>query len=174
MAEFRGHPEARISIRDARDDDSWELIGLIAACWSDYAGCVLDVHGEEPWLRAPATAFTERGGHLWVAEDACRLVASVGWRPATEAGGAELKSLYVARPARRWGLGGRLVALVEEEARRQGAWFVDLWSDTRFVEAHRLYERLGYQRDPRTRALNDLSQTVEYYYRKQFSPDRGG
>src|SRR5262245_46854678 len=57
-----------LTIRDARDDDSWDLIGLIAACWADYPGCILDVHGEEPWLLRPASAYQDQGGRLWVAE----------------------------------------------------------------------------------------------------------
>lgn len=157
---------ADVVIRDARDDDSWDLIGLIAACWSDYPGCVLDVHGEEPWLLAPATSFSTPGGRLWVADDGRRVIASVGLAPADVAAGMRLRALYVARPARRRGLAARLVAVAEAEALRRGAAFIDLWTDTRFVAAHALYERRGYVRGPHTRALHDLSRTVEYSYRK--------
>ena len=157
---------AAIQIRDARDDDSWDLIGLIAACWAEYPGCILDVHAEEPWLLAPATAYAEQGGRLWVAEMDRRVVASVALRPTSEPSGVALKSLYVARPARRRGLGEQLVALVEDEARSRGASFVELWTDTRFLDAHRLYERRGYVRGPHTRELHDLSKSVEYFYRR--------
>jgi putative acetyltransferase len=150
-------------IRDARDEDSWDLIGLIAACWAEYPGCVLDVHGEEPWLLAPATSHTDLGGRLWVAESGGRVVASIGLKPA--GAGVALKSLYVARSARRHGLGERLVVLVEREAATRGAAFIELWSDTRFLDAHRLYERLGYARGG-TRELGDLSRSVEFYFRK--------
>jgi putative acetyltransferase len=157
-----------ITIRDARDDDSWDLIGLIAACWADYPGCILDVRGEEPWLLRPASAYEEQGGRLWVAELDGRVVASVALRPGAEPGVIALKSLYVARAARRRGLGARLAALVEDEALARGATVVELWTDTRFENAHRLYERLGYIRGPHTRELPDLSRSVEYYYRKEF------
>jgi putative acetyltransferase len=157
---------AAIQIRDARDDDSWDLIGLIAACWAEYPGCILDVHTEEPWLLAPASAYAKQGGRLWVAEMDRRVVASVALRPAAEPGGVALKSLYVARAARRRGLGGRLVTLVEEEARSREATFIELWTDTRFLDAHRLYERRGYTRGPHTRELHDLSKSVEYFYRR--------
>src|SRR3712207_8651809 len=104
------HPAA-IHIRNARDDDSWDLIGLIAACWAEYPGCILDVHGEEPWLLAPATGYAEQSGRLWVAEQDGRVVASVAMRPAAEQRCVALKSLYVARSARRQGLGARLVEI---------------------------------------------------------------
>jgi putative acetyltransferase len=154
-------------VRDARDDDAWDLIGLIAACWAEYPGCILDVHGEEPWLLAPASSYADKGGRLWVAEDGGRLVGSVGLVPAAADGGVALRTLYVARRARRQGLGGRLVDLAEAEAQTRGATFVELWTDTRFLDAHRLYERRGYQRGPATRELHDLSHSVEYYYRKK-------
>jgi len=47
---------------------------------------------------------------------------------------------------------------------------VHLWTDTRFTDAHRLYERLGYARLDETRALHDRSGTVEYHYRKTIAP----
>jgi putative acetyltransferase len=168
MATGGGHdPAGRIVVREARDDDSWDLIGLIAACWADYPGCVLDVHGEMPWLLAPATSYAVQGGRLWVAERRRRVVGSVGYVPAREGNGLELRSLYVARPVRRQGLGTRLIGQVEAEARRRGAAFVELWSDTRFTDAHRLYERLGYRRSAFTRRLHDLSHTEEYHFRKE-------
>jgi putative acetyltransferase len=55
---------------------------------------------------------------------------------------------------------------VEVEARSRGVQAVELWSDTRFADAHRLYERRGYTRGPETRTLHDKSNSVEYYYRK--------
>jgi len=45
-----------------------------------------------------------------------------------------------------------------------------LWTDTRFHQAHRFYERLGYQSDSRTRAIDDLSRSVEYFYSKRLKP----
>lgn len=155
-------------VRDARDDDSLELIALVARCWSQYPGCVLDVHGEEPDLLAPASAFAAAGGHFWVAESAGRVVGSVGLRPG-ENGIALLQKLYVDPTVRRRGLGQQLARLVEKEATAKGASRVELWSDTRFEDGHRLYERLGYTRLAETRELHDASQTVEYHFAKDLA-----
>jgi GNAT superfamily N-acetyltransferase len=158
-------------LRTVRDADAAEVQRLIGACWAEYPGCVLDVDGEEPWLRAPATAYSgdqvpgRYRGRMWVVEEAGRLVASVAVRE-TEPGRVELKSLYVAASARRRGLGAALTHLVEREARRRGRLVVELWSDTRFGDAHRLYERLGFQATGDTRDLHDLSRTTELYYMK--------
>jgi putative acetyltransferase len=156
-------------IREARDDDAWDLVGLVAGCWSEYPGCVLDVHGEAPELLAIATAYQASGGRFWVAESSGRLVASAGLAPGPSPLSAWLQKLYVARAARRAGLGTRLVTLVETEATSRGATRVELWSDSRFADAHHFYERHGYLRDDATRELNDLSNTLEYHYLKDLS-----
>lgn len=84
---------------------------------------------------------------------------------------AELKRLYVAATHRRRGVGRALVELVEDHAvRDHDAVAVELWSDTRFVDAHRLYERCGYVRTGRTRQLHDPSETTEYEFVRALSP----
>jgi len=139
---------------------------LITSCYAEYPGCVLDVEHESPELKAIASYHAGKGGRFWVAEREGWVVASAGLLPA-DGGGIELKKLYVIDSARRSGLGGRLCELVESEAHSLGAGYVELWSDTRFKEAHRLYERRGYVRGPQTREFQDLSATVEYYFRKE-------
>jgi len=119
-----------------------------------------------PQLRAIATAFQGHGGRFWTAELDGTIVGCAGIAPA-QPDGAELKHLYVAKSARRMGLGTNFVAIVEAQARARGAAFVDLWSDTRFEDAHRLYERLGYVRSAQTRELHDRSSSVEYHFRKR-------
>ena len=153
-------------LRRVRDDDGPALERLIGGCWAEYPGCVLDVDNEEPWLRAPATAYQEKGGALWVTAN---VAACVGMRPLSP-GTVELKSLYVSAAARRGGLGRRLVRRGERWAREQAATRIELWSDTRFLDAHRLYERLGYVRTGRTRDLHDLSQTTEFFFVKELAP----
>ena len=158
-----------LSVRAARDTDVDGLIVLVGGCFAEYAGCVLDVDGEIPELRRIATAFAGWNGEFWVAEAGGAVVGSIGWTPKGTGAGVELKKLYVARTARRLGLGARLCALVESAARNRGAAFVDLWSDTRFSDAHRLYEKRGYVRSPETRELHDLSNTTEYQLRLELS-----
>ncbi len=159
---------ADFELRDARDDDAAALIELIGAIWDEYPGCVMDLDGEVPELRRIASAHAEWDGGFWVAEASARIVGCVGWVPAKDGGGVELHKLYVAAQARRTGLGAHLCARVEGV--RGGVDFVELWSDTRFEDAHRLYERRGYRRGPHTRELHDLSRSVEYYYRLDLRP----
>ena len=156
----------RFEIRDALDSDAEALISLIGAVFDEYPGCVLDVDGEMPQLRAVATTFRGWGGGVWVVERDGRVVGCVACTPAkNEARCLELRMLYVDKGSRRGGIASKLCDLVEGEARARGAESVELWSDTRFTDAHRLYERRGYVRGPETRELHDKSDTVEFYYR---------
>lgn len=156
-----------LTVRDARDSDAAGLIALISAVFAEYPGCVMDVDGELPELRRIASYFAEHDGRFWVAERGGVIVGSVGVSPATDPRGVELKKLYVARSEREGGLGSRLVELVEAEAERRDAAFIDLWSDTRFSTAHTFYARRGWVRGPETRELHDKSNTVEYYFVKR-------
>lgn len=150
-----------VVVREATDGDSEAVIALIATIFEEYPGCVLDVDREEPELRAPATSFDR----FWVLLDDGGRVAG------TVAAGArddhvELKKLYLARALRGRGYGRELAGLVEDYARDRAVARIELWSDTRFELAHRLYERLGYRATGRTRDLEDLSGTTEFHYVK--------
>ncbi len=160
-----------VTIRGARDADATGLIRLIGAVFSEYPGVLLDVDGEMPELRRIASVFAELGGEFWVAETGGQVVASVGWVPSEGGPGVELRKLYVAKPLRGRGLGSRLCQRVEDAGAARGAGFVELWSDTRFETAHRLYAGRAYRRGAETRALADISSTIEFYFRKELGGD---
>lgn len=153
-----------MTVRDAVDADADGVIALIARVFEEYPGCVLDVDGEEPELRAPASNFDR----FWIVErdGAVRGCIACGLGPDT----VELKKLYLDAALRGRGLGRRLVELVEETARAHGAARIVLWSDTRFTTAHAVYEKMGYTRQPETRDLHDLSNTTEYHFIKRLPP----
>ena len=164
-------PESRdpsVVIAPARDDQAEGLIELIGGVFDEYPGMVTDVDGEMPELRAIATAFAKKGGEFWTATVGARVVGCVGYTATADPERIELKKLYVAKDHRRRGLAARLCDLVEDAARHRGASAVELWSDVKFEDAHRFYQRRGYQPDGRTRELHDLSDTVEYYFRRDF------
>ncbi len=57
--------------------------------------------------------------------------------------------------------------MTEKAARLvRGASRMLFWSDTRFMDAHRLYEKLGYARVGGTRDLGDISNSKEYCFEK--------
>ncbi|WP_369413491.1 GNAT family N-acetyltransferase [Caldovatus aquaticus] len=153
-------------LRPGRDDDAPGFIALIGACWAEYPGCVLDVDGELPELRALATHFAGRGGALWAAERAGRIVGMVGAQPLPGDDAWEICRMYVAAEERGTGLADRLLGAAEAHARAAGARRLVLWSDTRFERAHRFYEKHGYVRAGPIRVLGDLSNSLEFRYAK--------
>lgn len=158
------------SYRPARDEDATDLIALVGTCFALYPGCVLDVDGEEPILRRFAGTIRAAGGATRVAVDGTdRVIGMIAWEP-KDADTVELRKLYVHPDAQRRGIGRTLTDWVLGEAAVFGASRVILWSDTRFSDAHRLYERAGFRRGPDTRALNDLSHTVEYFFDRPIAP----
>ncbi|WP_372072249.1 GNAT family N-acetyltransferase [Tistrella mobilis] len=162
-------------IRPLVDADADGLIALIDLCWSAYPGCVLDVDAELPELRHYASHVGARGGAAWVAVAggdpaapatadtilaSCAVMAAEG----EPVGHFELFKLYVSPRARRSGLARRMLVRAIEHARDAGSRHLMLWTDTRFTEGHAFYEAQGFTRGPLTRALHDLSRSVEYRY----------
>ncbi|WP_241671145.1 GNAT family N-acetyltransferase [Dankookia rubra] len=156
-------------IREGRDADAKGFIALIGACWAEYPGCVMDVDGEVPELRALATHFAGQGGMLRAAERDGQVAGMVGTKPIGD-GAWEICRMYLAAGERGTGLAQRLLDTAEAHAKAAGAERLVLWSDTRFDRAHRFYEKQSYVRQGAIRALGDLSNSLEYRYAK---PARG-
>ena len=75
---------------------------------------------------------------FFLAESDGRIVGTAGL---TSHG--SLERLYVLKEARGSGAGSALLSEVVAEARRCGHAQLEIWSDKRFTDAHRLYERHG-------------------------------
>ncbi|WP_270933431.1 GNAT family N-acetyltransferase [Falsiroseomonas oryzae] len=153
-------------IRGGRDSDAEGFIRLIGECWADYPGCILDVDGELPELRALATYFGRDGGALWAAEQDGQVVGMAATRPMQQDAAWEICKVYVAKACRGTGLAHDLLGTAEAHARTGGAQRLVLWTDTRFEAAHRFYEKRGYVRQGSIRILDDISNSLEFRYAK--------
>jgi ribosomal protein S18 acetylase RimI-like enzyme len=150
-------------LRPTVPEDVPGILNLIAGVYSEY-DCVLDAEGEERHLLEPGPYFRSHGGEFWVVEDG-GLIRATGAVLLHEDEG-ELKSLYVHPSFRKQGWGRRLTELAIDYARRHEKSKMILWSDTRFVDAHRLYRSLGF-REMGKRELHDSNNTVEYGFEMQ-------
>jgi putative acetyltransferase len=157
-------PPSSPVLRPGRDLDSQVCLEILAEVFAEYEGCVFALD-ELPEMLAPAQSFRDWGGAFFVVEVDATVVGFVGYAPHYEHEGVfELKKLYLRRAARGRGLGRLLIQTILEECRERGARRVELWSDTRFLTAHAVYERCGFQRGPATRELHDKSNSSEFFY----------
>ena len=156
-------------LRAGRDGDAADFIALVGACWAEYPGCVMDVDGEVPELRALASYYAGQGGALWAAEQDGRVVGMVGTKPLGDGAPGtvwEIGKMYAYPGQRGSGLARALIDAAEGYVRGQGGATMRLWTDTRFDRAHRFYEKCSYLRDGPIRALDDLSHSLEFGYAK--------
>lgn len=160
-------------LRPAEDADGPGLERLISTIFADYPNCIYEAD-EFPELAAPAQHYRARGGMLWVAEADGEVIGSLAAVPTAEPGVFELFKVYLARPARGQGLAPQLLENALAFARARGATRLRLWTDTRFVEGHRFYERTGFRRLPVVRAVPDVSDTWEFAYVRDLSTREGG
>lgn len=151
-----------LQLRPARPQDTPGVLALVAEIYGEYE-CVLDAENEEPHLLAPGAYFRRSGGEFWVVEENDVVKATVA--VSLHGAAAELKTLYVHSSLRRQGWGDRLVTLATKYARGAGKSSLMLWSDTRFLDAHRLYRKMGFS-ECGERELHDSNNSREYGFTK--------
>jgi putative acetyltransferase len=151
-------------IRLATRNDVDGVIALIGRVFAEY-GWIYDPATEVPDLLAFDEHYVAPAGAFWVLVEAGRVAGSIGVdRRGPEV--AELHRLYLDPDRRGQGLGAALIALVLDWCDRQGIKRLELWTDTRFVHAHRLYERLGFERDGVRTLVGDINGSREFHYER--------
>lgn len=157
-----------IRIAPAGPAEAPAVIELIHRVFDEYG--FIWAPEEEFWdLLGEEFPYAEPRGALWVARDAAgRIVGSIA-AERIDAATVEFHRLYLDAHLRGAGHGRRLMLEALDWARRAGCRDAVLWSDTRFDDAHRLYERLGFGRDGK-RALDDVNATLEFRYARRVDP----
>lgn len=151
------------SIRLASDEDGEAIAALVASVFAEYPGCLF-VPEEMPEFAAVATHYRAKGGTIWVAERGARLIGSFAIMASGAPATFELSKVYLDRTARGLGIAGRLYGEALAFAKARSASRLELFTDTKFTDGHRFYERLGFQRLPGERFLGDASDTWEFHY----------
>lgn len=152
-------------LRPACDEDGPAIAAVIATCFAAYPGCLFEP-AEFPELAAIASHFSARNGALWVAAHGSRVVGSLAVAATPDPAVYELSKVYLLPPERGAGVASRMLGIAEAFASAQGARRLRLWTDTRFVEAHRFYRRRGFAPIAVRRRLADVSDTWEFAFAK--------
>ncbi|WP_316861573.1 GNAT family N-acetyltransferase [uncultured Cohaesibacter sp.] len=151
-------------IRPATDEDGPAIARLITGIFKDYENCHF-VDEEYAELAHPASYYAAMGGQIWVAEEDGEIVGSLAIAESLTPGVFELFKVYVSKKARGQGLAWSMFNLATDLVDSRNGHSIRLWTDTRFVEGHQFYEKIGFQKIPVLRFLGDLSNSWEFAYR---------
>ena len=147
------------TIRPAESGDEAGVIAVIRAVYDEY-GFTWDADDYHADLYDLQAHYVDQGHDFFVAEVGGLIVGTAalhnfptvpGLEGLVDVGGflriagcdCSLDRLYVPAAHRRHGIGKDLMAETLAKARTLGKRKMEIWSDKRFVEAHRLYQRLG-------------------------------
>jgi GNAT superfamily N-acetyltransferase len=141
-----------MEVRTARPDEYAALGDLTVAAYEALEPGRLGTYANE--LRDVAARAD--GVEVLVATDSGRVLGGVSYVPGPGSPGAEfddpdaagIRMLAVAGDARRRGVGAALTQACIDRAVAAGRRQIVLHSTDRMVDAHRLYLRLGFERDP--------------------------
>lgn len=147
-------------IRRATNRDSTDVVRVIRAVYDEY-GFTWEEGGYYADLYDLEGSYDAHGDWFYVAEWDGAVVgtAAIEWFDAipgdadtiVEHGGylriggtdCSLERLYVHPDGRRKGIGQALLQRILKDGNDAGRTSMEIWSDKRFTDAHRLYERVG-------------------------------
>lgn len=151
----------------ANRDDVPGVIALIGRVFAEY-GFVYDPATEVPDLLAFECYYQPPHGELFVVRQGDAIAGSVGVER-IDADTAELHRLYLDASLRGRGTGRALVENVLAWCRAHAVSRLILWSDTRFENAHRLYDRMGFHQTGERTLAGDVNHTREYRFERAVS-----
>jgi len=148
------------TIRPASRGDELGVVAAVKTVYDEY-GFTWDPEDYHADLYDLEAHFGNGAAILFVAEDGGGILGCAGLEtfptvegpvgevvhgsplPRIAGTDCEFLRLYVQPTARRRGLGAALVEHVLQEAVQRGCSRMEIWTDKRFVDAHRLYQRYG-------------------------------
>src|SRR5262245_8468944 len=142
------------------------VLDVIGSVFVEY-GMTFDPENFDSDLLDIERHYAEAGGAFYVLVDQRRVVGTVAAVPKDTAT-AEIKRLYL-RPTYRGRGQGRALPEHILDWIRQGEYRAAIaWSDVRLETAHKVYDRLGFERIGE-RVIDDIDQSQEYGFRMTFA-----
>jgi len=155
-------------IRPASKEDVDRLIDIIRQTIISY-GYIFELEFELPDFLDFENYYGRSKGELYVIEDSGVVVGCGALK--LDGGIPYLSRIYVDEAYRGRGYGKAIVQYLMARNIDLGNNGLELWTDTLFRTAHKLYERLGFVFTGRVRPLGDVNNCYEYHYVLQL--DRG-
>jgi putative acetyltransferase len=157
-------PMNRPTLRPFAADDEDGVIALVDRVYREYGERLCLKGADRDLTDIPGTYLQPGGSFVVLAGDT--ILGSHAMLPLDrENGTCTFRRLYLDSSLRGTGWGETLMDWAVEDARGEGFQRVEFWSDTRFTRAHRFFERIGFQRDGRSREMVDgWSPYQEYFF----------
>jgi GNAT superfamily N-acetyltransferase len=149
------------------EEHASDVLLVIGSTFAEY-GMVFEPSGYDADLLDIRRHYLDAGGWFVVLVDDGRVVGTAGARPGPTAT-CEIKRVYLLPEYRGRGHGRALVEHLVDKAGEAGCREIVAWSDVRLVTAHRVYERLGFERFGE-RTTDDIEHSREYGFRKALVP----
>jgi putative acetyltransferase len=147
-----------LKTRLVRAADSETICDILAEVFDEY-GMTFDPEGFDRDVADPIAHYPGPDAAFWVIETERGVVGCVGVH--AEAEHSVLHRLYISPSVRGRGVGSLLCDQAESWSLARGLARMELWSDVRFTDAHRLYWKRGYQIFS-SRVLADPDRSVEF------------
>lgn len=143
-------PEMDVLIREARITDLAALVAMFAEDAVGGHGDTTDPAAFEDYERAFAVIEASPDQTLYVAERGGEVVGTFQTMITTALTGRGSSSMIIEAVQTRsdlrgQGIGARMIGFCIDEAKRRGVRLVQLTSNVKRKDAHRFYERLGFQ-----------------------------
>ncbi len=148
-------------IRPYRDGDDEDICRVIRNVFDEY-GFTWESGGYNVDTEDVKAFYLDGGGAFWVMESEGEIVGTGAIMPEGN-GRCELCRLYLSKASRGKGWGKMFYEFIIAEAKKSGYREMEIWSDVKLVEAHRLYERSG-ARFVGQRICNDPDKSLENGY----------
>lgn len=148
-------------IRPARAQDIDILTSIIKNTIESY-GYIFEHEFELPDFISFEQFYATGDAELWVMEIDGELAGCGALKGKNSF--PYLSRIYMDERFRGRGAGKAMVLHLMQRAVGIGFNEIELWSDTKFRTAHKLYERLGFRFTGRVRPLGDINNCFEYHY----------
>jgi len=150
----------QLTIREATNDDIEDVVRVIRTVYDEYSFS-WEEDGYHADLYDLEKAYRDAGDTFYIAELDGKIVGTAALELFARIEGEEgtivplkgyqriagidcsIERLYVHPDGRRNGVGRALFDRVINDAKAKGRTTMEIWSDKKFVDAHRLYERMG-------------------------------
>ncbi|MDQ2985880.1 MAG: GNAT family N-acetyltransferase [Armatimonadota bacterium] len=129
------------TIRPYNKGDDEEICRVIHAVFDEY-GFTWEAGGYNADTEDVDAFYIKGGGAFWVMVIDGEIVGTGGLMPEVERR-CELCRLYLSHEYRGRGLGREFFDYIVNEARLAGYREMEIWSDAKLTDAHRLYEKSG-------------------------------